>query len=135
MSKKQLSGLKSVGAILAGYFALALPLGFMFFVASKLVPPDALTRTPFLAFNVVCDILAGVFGGWVVARLAPRTPMTHAALLAALLMAGAVGDTMANRESGRPLWIGVLRVIVMPAAVLSGSKIMKRRWTSGPATS
>lgn len=72
--------LRSLGAVLAGYLALAIVIMVLF----ALVPraPETLSRGEFAALQHVIEFAAALTGGYVAATLVPRAELTHAAALA-----------------------------------------------------
>ena len=64
-------------------------------------------------------------GGYLAARLAPRRPLAHAAILAALLAAGALAAIAAERSAGS-IWSQLLVLLLMAPAALGGGYLRVR---------
>jgi hypothetical protein len=94
------------------------------------IPPPGLQPTrAFLAVNLAYSIAFAVSGGFLAARLAPRAPFLHAAVLAGLLLALAA-PSLAPPEPGVPAWYPAVIALIGPASVILGGLVatsVKRR--------
>ena len=122
--------IRSILAVLAG-------LGFMAATATvgMLVATIALNRetpevrltaaafTIFLALNILFCGIGGILGGWLAARIAPRAPYAHAALLAAIVALVSIDAAMAMPTPGQPGWYPSALGVVAVTGVLLGGKL------------
>lgn len=121
--------LRSIGAVIAGYLAMAVGVLLVVGIGAALLveDPDA-PGLPYIAFNLGASILAAALGGWVTRRLAPRSPGVHVVALAVfvlvlgIVMALAGGDT-----GGQPGWYPAVIAVLGPLGVLAGGSIGARR--------
>jgi hypothetical protein len=86
----------------------------------------ALATMPGQAFIgvLVGWILAALAGGWLAARLAPKSPRGHALAVTAVLLIGAVVNML---KLPHPAWMWVLGVAGLAAAGLLAARIEERR--------
>jgi hypothetical protein len=84
--------------------------------------PGAQPPPAFLAVNLVYSLAFAVSGGFLAARLAPRAPRLHAAILAAFLLALAA-PSLVQPETGVPSWYPAVVVVLGPAGVLLGGAV------------
>src|SRR4029434_400695 len=102
--------IRSVAAVLAGFLAVAgLALGTdEVFHLLQVYPPWGVTMTDPRLFALALSyrIVYTVLGGWITARLAPRSPMRHVTVLGIIgLIGGAAGVAVAiGRSDLGPLW-------------------------------
>src|SRR5438552_17254924 len=104
--------LESIASVVAGYFAMAvivitgtiaataatIPGGLAAAKNPDLVPPRS-----YLIANLALSFVGAMFGGWLCARLAPGSPLIHAAVLVVLLL---VMSAISAKSQGRnqPSW-------------------------------
>ena len=116
--------LRSVGAVVAGYFIFAASAVLLFQLSGRDPHADA----P-LTFKIACTVWGAVFalvGGWLAAHVSVRRPGTHASIVAALIAAGAIASILARPSDA--LWSQVSALAVMaPSAWLGGVLAAKRR--------
>lgn len=109
--------LRSIGAVAAGYVIFAAS-AVMLFQLSGQEPHDAASR----AFKIVSVAWGAVFAliaGWLTARIAGRRPATHAAIVAAVIAAGALVSLVAR--ASEEIWSQVSAIVVMaPCAWIGG---------------
>ncbi len=103
-----MSALRSIGAVLAGFFATAvLSVGTDAVMHATGVFPPFPERMPDALF-VLPGIYRAIFtavGGYVTARLAPHHPMRHAGVLAGLGLLAGLGAAVATWDPALgPLW-------------------------------
>ena len=116
-----LAGLVAAVSIVAAATALGV---LLFFGGDFTAPP-----TPgWLGANLTYTTLAGVVGGWVAHRLAPRYPLVHAAAVALLIVGMSQGGGQAEAGSGVPAWYGAT-VTVLGALGAAGGGIL-RSWST-----
>lgn len=117
---------KSFLAILSGYLLMALGIVLTTFLAVALfVPREMRSGTSvalppsYFAAHFVLSFLCAVAGGWLAARMAPRSPIGHAAALAGVIVIFALGQlfglggTSESSEVTEPQWY-------MPAITVTG---------------
>lgn len=119
--------LKSIGAILAGYFVSAILTGVTISVLGMLFPASYNPENVgWVVFNVMYGCAFAVIGGYVLARLAPSKPMIHAWVLGILMALFAVltGYMVSSAPSSpeytsQPNWYyPVLAITVLPSILL-----------------
>jgi hypothetical protein len=109
--------LRSIGAVAAGYFIFASS-GLLLFQLSGQNPhqPAALN---FKLAAIIWGCVFALVAGWLTARIAPRRPATHAAILAALIATGALVSIVTSPPGA--IWSQVSALIAMaPCAWLGG---------------
>jgi peptidoglycan/LPS O-acetylase OafA/YrhL len=118
--------LRSIGAVAAGYVIFGASAALLFQLSGQAPHADA----P-LAFKIASTIWGAVFAlvaGWLTARIAPRRPMTHAAIVAGLIALGALMSIAARPSDA--LWSQTAALVVMaPCAVIGG--VISLRGRSG----
>jgi peptidoglycan/LPS O-acetylase OafA/YrhL len=111
--------LRSVGAVAAGYLVFA-ALGVLLFQLSG-QPAHAPASTAFKVLAIGWGAAAAAVAGWVAARLAPRRPAAHAAVLSGVIALGAA-VSLATSPPGA-IWSQVSALLVMaPCAWLGGRR-------------
>ena len=109
----------SLIAVVAAYAVLAVLIGIKFAVLQWLAP-GAFTNMTGLIFIVATDALSAVAAGYVIAALARRKPMAHAAALVSIMVP--LGILNAFMNAGRePLWFQVAVIVVIAASVPVGA--------------
>jgi hypothetical protein len=121
-AKVNTEGLKSFAVILAGFFAIAGPLSLLY-RALQGFKPGSLTA---IGMSVAAEFAAGLLGGYVIGRWAPRSPLMHAGVLAALLSASRYNELFLVERQDAAMWVDVLRFVVIPMALLTGATL--GRW-------
>jgi hypothetical protein len=133
--------LRSVLAILAGYVVMAVIVmaGTAAAAAAFGLPlaPNAGAPVPtpgagYLAANLLVSALGAVAGGWVAAHVARRRPLTHAAVLAALLVAAGLA-TLGRPQPGQPAWYPPVLLVLGPAGALLGGLLRSARRVPTPS--
>lgn len=120
--------LRSIGAVVAGYFIFASS-GLLLFQLSGQDPH----RPAPLNLEIAAIIWGCVFAlvaGWLTARIAPRRPATHAAILAALIATGAVVSLVASPPGA--IWSQVSALVAMAPCAWLGGRVAART-PAGPA--
>jgi hypothetical protein len=115
--------MQSVIAIVAGYLVFGVSSAILFRVGGQ--DPHLLPTPGFLLCSVAYGTAFAAAGGYLAARLAPRRPLTHAAILAALLAAGALAAIALERSAGS-IWSQLLVLVVMTPAALGGGYLRVR---------
>lgn len=116
-----------MGAVLAGHLTIAMLLAPVYWILRRSFPPADLQHPVFLVLDLLLVSVAAAAGGFVVARIAPRQGGLLAILLAIFMLVGSIGDLMAARNEGRPLWNRLVQLVAMPAAVIAGSRLNQKR--------
>ena len=124
-----MSVLRSVLAVLVGYFVFALS-AFAFFRLSGR-PPHEPAPMPFMLASTAVGMLFASLGGFVAAWLAGRSPFAHGAAVAAVVALGAAISLVGTLGSGA-IWSQVTALAFMaPCAVLGGW--LRSRQRAGPS--
>lgn len=121
------SWLRTAGAVLAGYAALAAGVVGVSSLAGLLLPsPDPSDWRLSAAFLVVAALCAAL-GGWVAASVGRAAPLASALLLGVACCGFGVVLALTTSD-GTPLWYRLaLPVIALPAAFLGGVARTRRR--------
>src|SRR5262245_30589021 len=109
--------LRSIGAVVAGYFVFAASALLLFQLSGRAPHADA----P-LAFKIATVVWGAVFamvGGWLAAHVAVRQPATHGASVAGLIAGLAIASIVARPSD--VIWTQIAAIVVMaPCAWLGG---------------
>jgi hypothetical protein len=124
--------LRSIGAVLAGFFAT-----FILSIATDLVlhavgvfPPWGQSMSD--ALFVLAMFYRTIYtlgGGYVTARLAPNKPMSHALVLGVIGLLAAIAGTVATWNKGPefgPKWYPLALVVLAIPCVWFGGKLAQR---------
>lgn len=124
--------LRSAVAVLVGFLVTAaLVTVTTFGAAAVLGLPMSGPPTPtYLVLNLVGSALAGVAGGYLCARAAPRAQSAHVTALAVLLILMTLPAVFAEPVAGRPAWYPLTLAILGPASVMLGGWL-HIRWLAG----
>lgn len=120
--------IRSIAAVVAGFLVVAglsLATDEVFHLL-RVYPPWGVTMTDPWLFVLALSyrIVYTVLGGWITARLAPRSPMRHVTVLAVIgLIAGAAGVAVAvGRRDLGPLWYPIgIALTAYPCTWLGGA--------------
>jgi hypothetical protein len=114
--------LRSIGAVAAGYLIFGSS-GLLLFQLSGQDPhlPAPLT---FKIATMIWGCVFALVAGWLTARIAPRRPATHAAILAGLIAAGAIGSMIAGPAGEK--WSQISAVAIMAPCAWLGGRIAAR---------
>jgi hypothetical protein len=115
--------MRSVIAIVAGYLVFGVSSAILFRVAGQ--DPHLLPTPGFFLCSVAYGTAFAATGGYLAARLAPRRPMIHAAVVAALLGVGALAAIVFERSAGS-IWSQLLVLFLMTPAALGGGYLRVR---------
>ena len=119
--------LQSIGALIAGYLVSALLTAVTIALLGALFPESYKAENiTWVVFNVIYGCAFAVIGGYVVARLAPARPFTHAIVLGVLMAVFALitGYAMSSAPPSpeyatQPGWYyPVLAITVLPSILL-----------------
>ncbi|MCI0552436.1 MAG: hypothetical protein L0287_15910 [Anaerolineae bacterium] len=119
--------LQSIGAVIAGYIVSAILTAITIAALGALFPESYTAENiAWVVFNVIYGCAYAVIGGYVVARLAPARPFTHAAVLGvlmaifAVITGYAVSVTPPSPEyANQPGWYyPMLAITVLPSILL-----------------
>ena len=136
------SGLRSIGAIVAGFIAASIVMLIIETINGRVLYPELgnaaggvtdretvralLATAPLGAFLVVIAgwILGGVAGGWTTARLAARATAGHGLVLGTLLTLAGVAN---NLMVPPPLWFWIASLVVLMPAAYVGARLAPAR--------
>src|SRR3954469_25200987 len=118
--------LRSIGAVIAGYFVFAASAVLLF----QLSGHDPHADLPF-TFKLASTIWGAVFalvGGWLAAHVSVRRRAPHAAVVAAVIAAGAILSLVFDPSGAR--WSQLAAIVVMaPCAWLGGVLAARQKAT------
>lgn len=124
-----MSYLRSAAAVLAGFLLTAALVVVVTFGAAVLLglPPQGPPTPLYLALNVLGSAAAGVAGGYLCARTAPRAPGGHAMGLALLVLVLSLPAMFSQPVPGRPEWYPAVLAVLGPASIMLGGWLFVRR--------
>lgn len=116
--------LRSIGAVVAGYFVFAASAVMLFQLSGR--DPHADAPWTFKLATVIWGAVFALVGGWLAAHVSVRRPSTHAAAVAGVIAAGAL-LSIAMDPAGAG-WSQAAAVVVMaPCAWLGGILAARRK--------
>ena len=121
--------LRSAGAVAAGYLIFG-GSGLLLFQLSGRDPhlPAPLT---FKIATIIWGCVFALVAGWLTARIAPKRPATHAAVLAVLIGAGACASLIASPPGAT--WSQISALVLMAPCAWLGGRLARGAGPSGPA--
>lgn len=131
--------LRRIGSVLLGFIVILLLVGVTDAILEKLFPaqfvnPDGSYAIPGLPLVVFIFgyvfVYAGV-GGYLTARIAPQSPMSHALALGALLLLVSLAFALANPHQ-QPLWYLLTSTVFVVLGCVAGGSL-KARSARAPA--
>ena len=117
--------LRSIGAVVAGYFVFAVSSVLLFQLSGR--DPHNAAPGAFMAATIVWGAVFALVGGWLAAHVAVRRPATHAALVAILIAAGAALSI--PFDPGGAHWTHISAIVVMAPCAWLGGVLAARRKT------
>ena len=115
---------RSIGAVIAGYFVFAASAVLLFQLSGQ--EPHADAPVTFEIASVVWGAVFAMVAGWLAAHISVRRPRTHAAAVGALIALGALGS-LAMRPADA-IWSQAAALLVMaPCAWLGGVLAARRK--------
>jgi hypothetical protein len=116
--------IRSIGAVVAGYFVFAASAVLIFQVTGQNPHADAPWAFK-LATTVWGAVFAGV-GGWLAAHVSVRRPAAHGAAVGAVIAVGALVSMLADAPGAR--WSQMAALVVMgPGAWLGGALAARQK--------
>ena len=116
--------LRSIGAVAAGYVVFGASAALLFQLSGQ--DPHAAAPVAFKIATVVWGAVFAAVAGWLTARIAVRRPVTHAAILAGVIVLGAAASLAASADEA--IWTQVAAIVVMaPSALLGGVRASHTR--------
>jgi hypothetical protein len=118
--------LRSIGAVIAGYFVFAVSAVLLFQLSGRAPHADA----P-LGFKVATIVWGAVFamvGGWLAAHVSVRQPATHGAAVAALIAGLAIASILASPSN--VIWTQIAAIVVMAPCAWMGGVLAARQKAS-----
>lgn len=133
-----MSYLRSAAAVLAGFLLTVALVVVVTFGAAVLLglPPGGPPTPLYLVLNLLGSAAAGVAGGYLCARTAPRAPARHAAGLAVLVLVLTLPAVFSQPVHGPPEWYPVALAVLGPASIMLGGWLFVRRspgWRGAPS--
>ena len=124
-----MSALRSVVAVVAGYFIFAVSAVVLFRVAAR--DPHTPQDPGFVLFAVAYGMVFALLGGVAAAAIAGRRPIVHACILAGIISLGAFISLSASPGEGA-IWsqlaaIGVMAPCAVVGGLLRGRLLRKRK--------
>jgi hypothetical protein len=115
--------LRSAGAVLGGALVtFAAVIAGTVAAATLLAGSDGAVTPSYLVANLVVSFGAAAAGGWLVARLAPRRPLVHASVLAALIvLVSAPG--LGAPAPGQPAWYPAVILLIGMVGIATGAAL------------
>lgn len=94
--------------------------------------PQILAQMPVAAFLIVglAWALAVFVGGWGAARIARRAPDTHIAIIAAVVLVGAIWNML---RLPHPAWFWVVAIVLILLGALGARRMARTRAVSAPS--
>ena len=119
-------GVRSVLAVIAGYFAMMIVVIVLTIVSMKAFHLQSGHPTPvYLTLNILYSIAAALLGGCVTAKIARRSPIVHGVALALIMLALSL-VTFSTSAGGQPLGYRIFVVIALPLAAVAGSALTRQ---------
>lgn len=134
--------LRSIAAVVAGFIAASIVMTIVEAINGRVLYPELgkaaegmtdreairalLATAPVGAFLIVIVgwFLGGLAGGWVAARLAPKSALGHALVLGALLTLAGIAN---NLMIPPPLWFWIASLVVLLPATYLGARFAQSR--------
>jgi hypothetical protein len=115
--------LRSIGAVAAGYMVFAASAVLLFQVSGR--EPHEAASTTFKIGSVAWGAVSALVAGWLTARLAVRRGGTHAAVVAAIIAAGALVSLLMRPADA--IWSQVAALVIMAPCAWIGGVVAARR--------
>ena len=109
--------LRSIGAVVAGYFVFAASAVLLFQLSGR--PAHADAPLAFKIASIVWGCVFAMVGGFVAGHVSVRRPVAHAAAVAAVIGAGAIVSMIGDPASAHWSQIGAL-ILMAPCAWVGG---------------
>jgi hypothetical protein len=118
--------LRSVLAVLAGLLAMAVIVMALTLLSVFALHLKSGRPTPgYLTLNVIYSLAAAVFGGWLTARLAGRSPIAHGIALAVVMLVLSAVSYLQSTGT-QPIAYQVFLVLMPPVAAIAGAWLSRR---------
>jgi hypothetical protein len=118
--------LRSIGAVVAGYFVFAASAVLVFQLTGQ--DPHAPATLPFKVASIVWGAVFAMVGGWLAAHVSVRRPAMHGAIVAIVIAVLAAASMVADPGGAR--WSQLAALIVMaPCAWLGGALAARQKAT------
>src|SRR5687767_13633902 len=121
--------LRSIGAVAAGYLVFGGSAALLFQLSGQ--APHAPAPVWFKVASIAWGAVFALIAGWLTARIAPRKPATHAAILAALIALGAVISLVAQPSDAK--WSQIAALVIMAPTAWLGGGLGRRAGRVSPA--
>jgi peptidoglycan/LPS O-acetylase OafA/YrhL len=125
--------LRRIGSVLLGFIVILLLVGVTDAILEKLFPaqfvnPDgsyAIPGLPLVAFIIGCVFVYAGVGGYLTARTAQQSPLSHALALGALLLLVSLVFAFANPQQ-QPWWYLLTSTVSVVLGCLAGGSLKAR---------
>ncbi|MFC2142336.1 hypothetical protein ACFLR7_05330 [Acidobacteriota bacterium] len=117
--------IRSVLAVISGYLSFYLAM-LVLWLAFGHQPKDTIPSTAFLAASVFCEALFALGSGYLIALIARRRELLHAAFLSAVFVIFGILYLLLGLNH-YPLWIPLAMIVLHAPAVLLGAYLRKQR--------
>lgn len=114
--------LRSIGAVAAGYLVFGVSAALLFQLSGQ--APHAEAPLAFKIASIVWGAVFALVAGWLTARVAGRRPVTHAAIVGALIALGAIVSLAASGADAK--WSQLSALAVMAPCAWAGGLISRR---------
>jgi hypothetical protein len=115
--------LRSIGAVAAGYLVFGGSAALLFQLSGQ--QPHAPSTAAFKIGSVIWGAVFALIAGFLTAHIAGRKPSTHAAIVAALIAAGALVSLIFS-PGGTARWSQLAALLVMAPSAWLGGALAKR---------
>ena len=122
--------LRSLAAIVGGFLAYALLMGITMLALGLLMPAAFSSLAPREGWSMGAELaysmIYAAFGGYVCALIARRDEVTHAGMLAVIILAMGVVNILASPGGSRPIGFEAAMLILATVATVLGGLLRAR---------
>jgi hypothetical protein len=135
--------LRSIGAVIAGFAAMAIVVVVGVAAAARMfIPGDAPSAgsgsampqltSSYMVANIAVSVIAAVLGGYLTARIGLRAPMAHGMALGILVVVMGIATALGSPNDGQPGWYRVALPLLGLTGVLLGATLAAGLMRSAP---
>jgi hypothetical protein len=114
--------LRSIGAVAAGYIVFGASAALLFQLSGR-APHDP-APVAFKTASIIWGCTFALVAGWLTARVAGKHPITHAAVLAAIIALGAIVSMVMSRTG--EVWSQIAAAGLMAPSAWLGGRLSRR---------